>query len=112
MTTRPPFFGLHLPCTFDGVLGDDTIKVVTRDGRIWIVTLIGVSCFDHFSGDKKLSAEFIKETLKEAEGEVSLLVCCDEISAGFSHYVSGHIFIGSDSCLADMIVHAGHGMYV
>ncbi len=111
MTTRPPYFGLHLPCTFDAVLGDDTIRVVTRDGRIWTVTLIGVSCFDHFSDGKKLSAKFIEETLKEAEGEVSVLIRCDKIPIGICNYVSGCIYVGSEDYLADMIVHAKHGAY-
>ncbi len=109
---RPSTFGIYLPCTFQKVCEDDTVEVLTNDRRYLNVTLSGVRLFDRFLGGRKEAAAFMEKTLQEAAGEhdLSVWIPTEKIPTSGSR-VEGQIYIGSDSSLAAMIVHAKHGAY-
>lgn len=116
MTPRPNFHGLHLPCAFVRAFDGDIIEVRTLSGLTWTIRLIGVGV-DRFGpcSDSMKAAKFIESVLEES-GELSVWIPDPKHTENLLKNLTfdripGHIFIGSESNLADMIVNAGHGKY-
>ena len=114
MTTRPGFFGLHLPCKYVRARDGDTIEVQILSGLTWAIRLIGVNCFERYTGEGKAATKFVKDVLEEAD-DLSVWLPAPKHAENLLKNltfdrVPGHVFVG-ESNLADMIVHAGHGAY-
>ncbi len=111
MTTPPSQFGLHVPCTLVEVMAGDVVRVQALS-CFWLIELIGVKCPDRGTDEGAVATKFVKEILDEAAGELRLWVPDPKhIEYALVNHAStpGHIRVGSESCLADMILHAGHG---
>jgi len=114
MTTRPTRFGLHLSCKFLRARDGDTIEVQIFSGLTWAIRLIGINCPERYTDEGKAATAFVVEILEEAAGELSVWIPAPKHAENLLKNLTfdrvlGHVFVGSDSCLADMIVHAGHG---
>ncbi len=110
---RPARYGVFLPCTFVCVRKDGSIEVKTPYSQIWIVHLLSVSCFDRAENGDKLATRFIKSVLEEAD-ELSVFAPAqqpEQLPFKTSFHIDAHIYVGSEDCLADMIVNAEHGAY-
>ena len=109
-----PPYGLCLPCVYIRCVDGDTI-VVTRRGSDWKWRIRLLDCWAPERRTKagKAATQFAKSILEESADELSAFVpfpkkVKNPLQIFSMRRVLGHIFVGTERTLSEMLVDAGH----